>query len=284
MLHDDGDTDGASVPDRVELSETSLGHALKTACICLTLFGAFALPACHPVFVPDQAPVYVPNRASWRDGFVVRSVNANTAIVQYNGSMGVPMADVEARLLFRCAELALEHGYQGFIVQESHTTASGAMYREDVETSHSSSTTQWGSLPLFTTAGQAVSHAQGESVTNRFVGFARIIMVCTSDSEPSATTYSAESTYQHLRPTMPSGDERTLYCGSTCGSPPSWCAVRPLSAGPVVLPPCHVVCRQHAEACVAGCAHGKPGDLQACTEACRTQHQECRTKCPAQQE
>jgi hypothetical protein len=226
-----------------------------------------ALCCSPPLHEMPSLPDVPAPRVSWRNGFTVRHIDSDAVIVQYNGPEGLQKADVEARLLFRCAELALESGRDAFVVESLETTVAAVAYNAETEATASSSAWFVGRTGVLST-GHASGQASGESQTSRYTGFARIRIGCRSDFAASAGPYSAETTYNRLTPFLPEATDPG-------GLPATICKA----------PPCRAACRQTAEKCTADCRDAAEGGappmaVEGCLSGCRSEYLRCGSDCP----
>jgi hypothetical protein len=117
---------------------------LKT-CVLVALLGS--LQSCETIYQPEEDYSGISH-----GGYVDTRINANTVIVSFSGNTLTPQRTVEAYLLYRCAQVTVENGYDYFVVTSTTglamnleiatrnataaVTSPGKLYRTNFTTTH----------------------------------------------------------------------------------------------------------------------------------------------------
>lgn len=79
--------------------------------LCKIVVLTALLSGCETVYQPEEDYSGIPH-----GGYVDERIDANTVVVSFSGNSDTPQRTVETYLLYRCAQVTLENGFNYFIV------------------------------------------------------------------------------------------------------------------------------------------------------------------------
>jgi hypothetical protein len=82
---------------------------LQRLCVIVALMAV--LSGCETLYQPEDDYGGLPH-----GGYVDERIDANTVVVSFSGNARTPQRTIETYLLYRCAQVTLENGYNYFII------------------------------------------------------------------------------------------------------------------------------------------------------------------------